>query len=192
MSPSSIPKANSNKDMNQIELKTKSTFGNFAFALTALVSEEQRDALAVAGLLQLAQRSPASKAEKALGGFEKRPKDFKRTDIAFSEESAKKLKGFFEDVKITIGDGEDAKEQTMAIEAVVSEYVPGEGSEPKFVDEKKVVAAKNGDATALGTLAEKVGFEYEEESELTVENIGFLRAIRAHLKARMAELQKGL
>lgn len=48
-------------------------------------------ALMEKGFLQLLQRVPASKAEKALAGYDKRPAAFKRDSIAWSDENALKL-----------------------------------------------------------------------------------------------------
>ena len=167
-----------------ITIKVNSTFGLFAFSAEAAVSEEQRDALAVAGLLQLLQRSPATKAEKALAvaaGFaydKKRPDGFKRTLIDFSDKAAEMLKGFLEDVKVEIA----GVEQALAVEVSVSEYEP-EATATKWAAEKAKIASKAGDAAALKKMASVVGYAGED---LTEGNVEFCRAIRDWVKAQMA------
>ena len=44
--------------------------------------------LAIAGLIQIAQRTPAAKVEKKLAGYEKRPAKFDRGSIEFSAVNA--------------------------------------------------------------------------------------------------------
>lgn len=71
-------------------------FGNFEvsaqadIALTEPVNALTKSILEK-GFLQLLQRVPASKAEKALAGYEKRPEGFKRDSIPWSDDNALKL-----------------------------------------------------------------------------------------------------
>lgn len=76
------------------------TFGNFIVSAAAdIVLNEPVSPLTKAiiekGFLQLLQRVPASNAEKALAGYEKRPAGFKRDSIPYSEENALALSDAF-------------------------------------------------------------------------------------------------
>jgi hypothetical protein len=168
-----------------ITLSTKSTFGNYAFSAEAAVTEEQRDALAGLGLLQILQRTPSTKAEKELAGYgKKRPEGFKRTDIAFSPAGAAVLKGFLEDAKVEmVVDGKEV-EQPLAVDVSVSEYIPA-SAEMKWKDEKAKIASKGGDAAALAALAKAVGYT---GTDLTEESVPFCQAIRAWVKEQAARL----
>ena len=78
--------------MNKIN--ASSSFGNFDYSVEISLVEELSalaEKLAVAGLIQIAQRSPASKVEKALAGYEKRPAKFDRGSVEFSIENAEKF-----------------------------------------------------------------------------------------------------
>lgn len=165
-----------------MKLNTNSTFGNFAITAEAEVSDAQRDVLASYGLLQLLQRSPASAAEKAMAGYDKRPAGFKRDSIAFSEANAEKLTAELQKpIKVEDGIAD------LNVEVVVTEYVPTE-SDVKMPDERAAYA-RNGKAGSLPALATKVGFA-GEVGDGTTENapVEFLRAIRAYAKAQVAGL----
>lgn len=164
-----------------MKLNTKSTFGNFAIEAEAEVSEAQRDALAALGLLQVLQRSPASAAEKALAGYEKRPSGFKRDSIPFSTDNADKLVAEMEKPIELEGAG------SFAPTIVVAEYIPAE-ADVKMPDERKAYA-RNFGAGTLDKLAAKVGFS-GELGDGTAENapVEFLRAIRTWAKAQVAEI----
>jgi len=166
--------------MNKVN--AKSTFGNFKWIATAEVSDEERDILADLGFLWVMQRTPSSNAEKAMEGYEKRPKDFKRSSIAFSPEKADQLKAelskkveIAEDVKIT------------PIVDKVEFHEIGAGSVPKFVEEIRIADrhVKAGDFAQWMT--DIVGFkatvqDYEGEKTRT----GVLEAIKAFTKAMLA------
>lgn len=174
-----------------MQLKTNSTFGNYKFDVTAEVSEKQVEVLAGLGLLQLLQRTPASAAEKKLAGYEKkRPDGFKRTDIAYSEDGAKVLKGFLESAQLDVApEGADKEElEALAIEATVTEHVPGEGATPKFTREREIYA-KRGTEGRLDELASKVGFA-GDVGDGTADNapVEFLRAMKVWLDAKAKEL----
>lgn len=132
-------------------IKTNSRFGNFAWSASADVSESMMEKLAAFGLLQVLQRSPSSKAEKALAGYEKRPDGFKRDSIPFSDKAAKALAIALSDVEI---------EEGLSVQSNVEvvEYVAPEGVQSKFTEEKAIVARHlaNGDLTEW--LKESVGF----------------------------------
>jgi hypothetical protein len=164
-----------------MKLETKSTFGNFSIAAEAEVDDAQRDYLASLGLLQLLQRSPASAAEKAMAGYDKRPSGFKRDSIPFNTDNAAVLTQELEK-PIKAEDGIAPIE--CAVE--VSEYVPAE-ADVKMNDERAAYA-RNG--KQLEKLASKVGYE-GALGDGTKENapVEFLRAIRAWTKAQLAALE---
>lgn len=165
---------------SSMKLNTSSTFGNFAIVAETEVSDKQRDALANLGLLQLLQRSPASAAEKAMAGYEKRPSGFKRDSIAFSSLNAETLAKAMQ-APIKVGEGiED-----LLCEIVVTKYVPPVG-EIKLTDERKAYARN---AAKLPALAAKVDYK-GEIGDGTEENapVDFLRAIRAWSKAQVAAI----
>lgn len=163
-----------------MKIETSSTFGNFSIVAEAEVSDKQRDALANLGLLQLLQRSPASSAEKAMAGYEKRPSGFKRDSIPFNEANAGTLTSEMQK-PIKVGEGVD----DLKVSVVVSEYVPAVG-EVKLTDERKAYARN---AKKLPALAEKIGYA-GEQGDGTEENapVEFLRALRAWSKAQVAAL----
>jgi hypothetical protein len=166
---------------NHMKLNTKSTFGNFAIEAEADVDEAQRDILAGLGLLQVLQRSPASAAEKAMAGYDKRPSGFKRDSIPFNPANAEKLTEALEKPI------EIAKDMSISCAVAVSEYVPTE-ADVKMPDERAAYA-RNAKAGTLDALAEKVGFD-GEVGDGTAENapVEFLRAIRAWSKAQVAAI----
>jgi hypothetical protein len=164
-----------------ITLKTKSTCGNFSVEAETDVTQEQLKILGGFGLLQILQRSPMSKGEKVLAGYDKRPAGFKRDSIPFNQENASKLaKVLSEPIEIAEGN---------QIECVVdvTEYVPTE-ADVKMPDERAAYA-RNAKADTLDKLAEKVGFD-GEVGDGTSENapVDFLRAIRAWSKAQVAAI----
>lgn len=169
-----------------MKIQTNSTFGNFSYAITAEVTEAQRDALAVAGLLQIAQRKPATAAEKELGwaGAKKRPEGFKRTDIAFTPEAADVLRKHLEAGKLEIGEGDDAKEESLLMTVTVTEYSP-EKAEVKWKEEKAILARKK-TPEEFAALAAKVGYKRAEGVAWSVEDLEFCKAIRAYTKAQLA------
>jgi hypothetical protein len=125
-------------------LKCNSTFGNFKWTAECNVTDEQMLVLANAGLLQVLQRSPASRAEKVLAGYEKRPDKFNRSSIEFSDEAAKTL-------STELGKAVEIAEGIEIVPTIsVSEHVIGESTTPKFVEEKQIVARH----VAKGDLAE--------------------------------------
>lgn len=164
-----------------MKINTKSTFGNFAIAASADVSDEQRDALAALGLLQVLQRSPASAAEKALAGYDKRPTGFKRDSIPFNDENAFTLQAEMEK-PLEIGEGID--KLSPAIE--VSEYVPTEGK--VLMTEERAAYERN--ASKLEAFAKKVGYNGTDLGDGTKDGapVEFVRAIRAYSRKLLAEL----
>jgi ubiquitin len=159
-----------------MKLQTKSTFGNFAIEAEAEVSAEQRDYLANLGLLQVLQRSPASAAEKALAGYDKRPSGFKRDSIPFNEANAEKLIAAME---APIEFKENGEEVIPAIfcSVVATEYVPSV-ADVKMTDERNAYA-RHGKAGDLPAFAAKVGYD-GQLGDGTKEGapVDFLRAIK--------------
>jgi hypothetical protein len=160
-------------------LTCNSTFGNFKWTASVDVSDEQARVLANAGLLQILQRSPASKAEKVLGKYEKRPSDFVRSSIPFSDENAKTLAKFLGD-KVEIADG-----VTITPKVAVEYHEIGAASQPKFVDEK-AIAKRHVDAGDFAQwMSETVGFKATVED---VDKVEVLQAIKAYKARRLAAI----
>lgn len=156
------------------KIKAQATFGNFKWVAEGEFETPVLEELAGFGLLQVLQRGPSSAAEKAMAGYAKRPTGFKRDSIGFSPEAAAMLETAYEQAKLKI----EEKEYALGLVVAVEEYK----SEAKYAQAIEIVKGKGGDATRLGDLAKKVGFEYEEETELTTENVGFLEAVRVFVK----------
>jgi hypothetical protein len=169
---------NAYKNKTMHTLTCTSTFGNFKWTAQAQITDEQAVILAEKGLLQIIQRSPASEAEKVLGNYEKRPTDFVRSSIPFSEDNAETLAKFL-GAEIELGEGVVIKPSVSVIEHEI-----GAASQPKFVEEKQIVErhAKAGDLVAWAT--DKVGFT--GEGDLDVENVEFLKAVKAYKAAILA------
>lgn len=160
------------------KLKCNSTFGNFRWAAECEVSDEQLAVLANAGLLQLLQRSPASRAEKVLAGYEKRPDKFERSSIEFSDANAKTLAQELSK-PLEIAEGEEIKP------AVVAEYHEiGASSAPKYVEEKGIIArhVKAGDFAQW--MHDKVGFDATAGEADSTE---VLKAVKAYKQRLLAE-----
>lgn len=191
-------------------LKTTSTFGNFRFTAEAEATDEQLLVLAEAGLLQLMQRSPATAAEKELAGYgDKRPKDFKRNSIDFSEASAAILAKHLGKVVVEADGttGEDGKEVAGAksdlnILVEVVEHVPNSGAEPKYKAEKdfvKLYLGSNGGKLASGESRTAVSFASNRgitvpegfDAAAWEDSTEFLTAVREWKKAEDAKKAAG-
>jgi hypothetical protein len=164
-----------------MKIQTKSTFGNFAIEAEVEATDSQRDALATLGLLQLLQRSPASAAEKALAGYDKRPEGFKRNSIEFTEANAATLTEAMEK-PLAVGDGVADLQATV----VVSEYVPTVG-EVKMTAEREAYARHAGDLEAF---AKVVGYAGTDLGDGTKDGApaDFVRAIRKYSQDVVAGL----
>jgi hypothetical protein len=119
------------------KLTCTSTFGNFGWTATADVTQEIADVLASKGLLQILQRSPASEAEKVLAGYEKRPKNFERKEIPFSEANSKTLAKYL-GADVTLSDEDDKTVGVVKPAVTVKFHEIGAASAPKFVEEKQI------------------------------------------------------
>lgn len=156
-------------------IKAESVFGNFKWTAEAAVSDEQRDALAAFGLTQVLQRSPASAAEKAMAGYDKRPEKFQRGSILYDEGKAALLKTHLEGAKVDIA----GKEQGLAVEITVVQYVPTTAEASK--EAKELHAARVASGT-LAKLAANVGYAGDDIMAATP-STAFLSAIQAKLAA---------
>jgi hypothetical protein len=161
------------------KVNAKSTFGNFKWVASAEVSDAQLDILADLGFLWVMQRTPSSNAEKTLAGYEKRPKDYKRSMIPFSDDNAAKLRSLLSE-KVEIADGVAI---APMIQSVLFHEI-GAGVEPKYKDEKEIVQ-RHIDAKDIVTWAvDAVGFT--GAGDLDTENVQLLEAVKAYKKARLA------
>jgi hypothetical protein len=154
------------------QVKASSTFGNYKWFANAEITNEQAQVLQDLGFLWVMQRSPSSKAEKSMAGYEKRPDNFKRSMIEFSNEGVKQLSRL---LGAPVEIDEDVPNITPVISKVEFHEI-GKGAEPVYADEKKVVA-KHRDGKTLVKLAEKVG--YTGDGELDESNVEFLKSIKA-------------
>jgi hypothetical protein len=148
-------------------------FGFFGWRTSVELTEAQLAYFASLGVLQYMQRSPASNAEKILGKFEKRPENFKRSEIPWNNEN-KAI--FVREMSKSqeIGEDSDKFSFTPVTEAFYHDL--GATAEPKYADEKKAVQ-KHIDAGDVSKWnIEKVGYEGRD---LTVENVEFLKAVKA-------------
>jgi hypothetical protein len=141
-------------------------------------------ALANAGLLQIIQRSPASKAEKSMAndgkGYENRPKDFVRSSIPFSDENAATLSKFLGET-IEVAEG-------IEITPVVTakEHVIGATKEPAYAEEKRIVQKHIDSGTKMVSWAtDKIG--YLGGGDLTPDNVELLKAVKAFKAKLIAE-----
>ena len=162
-------------------LTCESTWGNFGWIATCEVSQEELIILGNKGLLHILQRSPASNAEKELGDYEKRPENFLRSSIPYSEANgavlAKHLGGAHEiDEDVAI---------TPSIE--VSFHEIGAGKEPVYKDEKALVAKHVAAGDFAQWMTDVIGYAATAADS---EKVEVLRAIRAFLKAKLAEMLK--
>lgn len=169
-----------------MKINTSSTFGNFAITAEANVSDALRDALANLGFLQVMQRSPASAAEKALAGYDKRPSGFKRDSIPFSEDNAETLRKNLANMKFTIGEGEASQEFNIDAEVLVTEHIPSV-ADVKMNDER---AAYGRNAGKLDKLASKVGYTGNVGDGIPANApVEFLRAIRNWTTEQLKSLE---
>lgn len=160
-------------------VNAKSTFGNFKWVAKCEVSDVVLAILADLGFLWVMQRTPSSNAEKTLAGYEKRPAGFKRSEIAYSDDAAKKLQQLL-GAKAEIADDVEITPQILSV--VFHEI--GAGVEPKYADEKKIVARHIEKKDIVSWNDENVKFT--GEGDLDVDNVEFLKAVKAY-KTRMLQ-----
>ena len=161
-------------------VNAQSTFGNFKWFAKCEVSEAVLAILADLGFLWVMQRTPSSKAEKQLAGYEKRPKGFQRSEIAYSDDNAKLLQQLL-GAKVEIAD--DIEITPEVLKVVFHEI--GAGVEPKYADEKKIVQ-KHIDAKDIVTWNDSK-IHFVGEGDLDTENVEFLKAVKAYKQKVLAE-----
>jgi hypothetical protein len=165
--------------MNNSKVNATSTFGNYRWTATANVTDEQKAILANLGFLWVMQRSPSSKAEKVMAGYEKRPDNFKRSDIPFSDKGVEILK---RELSQPIGIDENVSIKTDSMKVEFHEI--GATSQPKFAEEKSIVQ-RHIDAGDIAQWAhDKIGFKVTANDAL--ENKDFLQAVKAY-KTKMLQ-----
>lgn len=164
-----------------MQIKYGSVFGNYRWDSTVEITPEQAALLAPLGALQIAQRSPSTAAEKAMAGYDKRPKGFTRTDIPYSEDKAAILQKA--QSVLEIPNGED--KITLNAACVVLEYF-GTEVDVKMTDERNAYE-RNSDK--LDKLAKKVGYTGDVGNGKSADApVEFLRAIRAWSKEMLKKL----
>lgn len=161
-------------------VKASSTFGNSKWSAHADVSDEQAQILQNLGFLWVMQRSPSSNAEKTLAGYEKRPEGFKRNSIEYSEGMATKLKSLLS-LPVEIEDGVNI---TPVVDSVVFHEI-GAGAEPKYKDEKSIVARHVEAGDFAQWMTNEVGFA---ATAADAEKTEVLAAVKAYKQRRLTEL----
>jgi len=166
------------------KLNCNSTFGQYKWSAIAEVSQEQLEILASAGLLQVLQRSPASKAEKLMAGYEKRPDKFERSSIPFDAQGQKVLETELGSPIEIAAKTKDSPAITVEAVITTSFHEIGAGTEPKYVEEKAIIArhVKVGDFAQWMT--DKVGFAATASD---VDSTEVLRAVKAYKQRLLAE-----
>lgn len=137
--------------------------------------------LLLAGITQILQRKPASKWEKTVAKYDKRPDGFQRNSIPFSAEAAAEL-------AVIAG-------EAVADFAVVdvTEYVPTV-AEGKMKEEIAIFERHEEAGDTRDWLTKKIGFsgEYEDPESESGYSQAALRALnawkRAEEKKRLAEI----
>ena len=159
----------------------KSNFGYFGWRSSVELTDEQLAYFAGLGVLQLMQRSPSTNAEKILGKFEKRPSDFKRSDIKFSD-SNKEV--FVREMSTKQEIENDHGKFTINPVTECWFHDLGATAAPKYADEKKAVERHITAGDIAKWAVEQV--EYAGD-DLTTENVEFLQAIKACKMRKLAE-----
>lgn len=188
--------------MKKISLKNV-TIGNFQYDGDIEVTEEVEQALLKQGALRVLQGAPSGAWEKSLaypGDKEKRPKDFNRKSIGFSEEAAAALEAAYKAATVNVaGDDEEKKLVNLGVTGLlVTEYTGAVAAEPKYADQKALLKAylfevdgttsrklKSGEARTAATFAESRGIV--APTEPWVEDIEFLKAVKEWQKEQAVE-----
>lgn len=161
------------------QVKATSTFGNYRWTASANITDKQAQILQDLGFLWVMQRTPSTRAEKVMAEYEKRPEGFKRSSIEYTDEGAKTLSEQLGEA-VEIADGVSITPEITNVKF----HEIGAQKEPQYADEKKVVA-RHAEAGTLDKLASKVG--YTGDGNLDVENVDFLRSIKAFKAALLAK-----
>lgn len=158
-----------------------STFGQSRWVGHADVTDEQFAILANRGFLWTMQRTPSSNAEKEIAGYEKRPDGFKRGSMTFDERFQSILKKNIETAVAIDDEGEI--EISPKCDSIKFHEI-GAGVEPKYADEKKAVQRHIDAGDVSDWNVSKVGYEGRD---LTVDNVEFLKAVKAFKQRLLAE-----
>lgn len=170
-----------------MKIQYGSRFGNYRWDAECDVPEQLVPVLLPFAALQLQQRSPSSTAEKAMAGYEKRPKGFERDSIGFTEELAKVLAKHMSTLSVETGVDEKGKPIVEELEATVTvvEYVPT-AAESKFTEEK-VIVKNHQDKDDLAEWA-LVNLKVEVLPATPTEDKEFLGKVREFKKAMLATM----
>ena len=155
-----------------MNIKAETQYGAFAIAVEGEFTDDQIKALAVEGLVKRLLSQNGGNADKALGGFDgktiKRPADFRRGNIAYSEANADVLAGKL--ASITFGS------DVVRLATSVVEYV----NNGEMTMAVKVIKTKTS-ASQLRALADKVGFDGDDD-DLTSDNAEFRVAVANYIR----------
>jgi hypothetical protein len=179
--------------------EVKFTCGNY------LVTVLLKDVLEVAGMLvglvlagvtQILQRKPASKWEKLIAKYDKRPDGFERASIPFTAEGAKELARIMMDAIVTpavaASEGVEASKEVKISDIAtvfVVEYVP-EVKLGKFKEEIDLIARHESEDDVEEWLEKKVGFDgvYEDSTTESGYTLEALQAVNAYKRASLKGL----
>ena len=164
--------------MNTIKATTKyggsakEARDGFKINAVAQVTDEQKDVFASFGLASVLYRAGASAVNRELGVDN-------NSQCEFSDADARKIEKFLS----AWAKGEDSPvEGGFNLVATLTRHVHGEGTTPKYFDEKKIVARHIEAKDIVTWASDVVGFN--GEGDLDVENVEFLKAVKAY-KTRM-------
>lgn len=148
----------------------------FKIAASAEISDKQLPLLASIGLASVLYRGGASVINDALGVRSNSKAEFSDADAAKINAALTKW-----------AKGEDSPiEGGFDLSAVITRHVHGEGAEPKYFEEKKIVNRHVQAKDVYAWATDTVGFKSESDAELTVENVEFLKAVKAYKQRILA------
>lgn len=158
----------------------KSNFGQFGYTLACKLTDEQVEKILKEGILHIAQRAPASRVEKTLEGYTKRPsKDsgWTRDQIEYTEAKARQF-----EVEMA---KEFKKEAGIDVSVVAERYEP-EHRELAYAEAKKVIkSASQHGHVALTQLAKNANYT---GTNLTIDNVEFVQAVETARQASLAAM----
>ena len=149
-----------------------SNFGRFAYQVSCKLTFDQLIQRAAEGLLHVAQRGPASRVEKTIVGYAKRPENFERSSIAYSDTVARQFEA--EMAK------EIEKEIHLKVSVTASEYEP-KARDVAYAEAKKMVKYAV-ETKRFSNLVNKAGFKGSVKAETALDNVEFLQAVEAFRK----------
>ena len=167
------------------KIKYGCTFGNFAWEAEATVDDALIAALLPLGALQIAQRTPSSEAEKAMAGYEKRPKGFQRNSIAFSDANADILQKRLTSIAVT------DKLTLVNDKVTVVEYVP-EAPEKKFAEAKAFLDDLESDPQFETLVKSKLNYAGDTHGDDGEWNVELLRIVDVRLAEQRAKAKAAM